>query len=108
MTTTAKKLYFTAQEFDQLGSDGASWATYDFEGFELSTGEVMVPGESTNDCWYATRHDVQANGCATVIEITESEETRELSDAEIAESVSGSANEFGREAVPESLHRLIR
>jgi hypothetical protein len=91
-----KKLIFTAQE------DGGE--TFEFEGYELPTGEVCVPYETSPDGWFANRSEVEANGNAVVIEISETGETVEI---DVAESVAASALEFGDDAIPASLLRVL-
>lgn len=80
---------------------------YTFRVFELPTGEAMVPGEITHDCWYESINAVEANGNAFVSEITDTGRKADFSTKEIKDSVAGSAGEFGDEAVPESLRGFL-
>lgn len=79
---------------------------YTFKGYQLPTGEVCVPYESTNDGWYEYADAVEA--CGTDI-VTEWEEIGETSwtAGDVKKSVAGSAGEFGKSAVPDSLHSYL-
>jgi hypothetical protein len=80
---------------------------YTFDVYELPTGEAMVPGEITHDCYYESVNEVEANGNAFVTDMTDTGRTVNFTTKEIKDSVTGSAGEFDREAVPESLRQYI-
>ena len=95
---TLKNLIVTASE-----QDGSR---YTFAALELPTGQCVVPGESTSDCWYPSRDEIEANGMASVESIEETGEPADWSDEDIAASLRQSVREFGREAIPESLRAM--
>lgn len=80
---------------------------YQFEGYKLPTGEILCPEESTNDTFYACLDDVQAHGAAFVESSEPTGRTIEFSEAELRESIQGSAREFGNDAIPESLRSWL-
>jgi hypothetical protein len=103
MTTTEtvklNKLILTAEE-----DDGS---TYDFEAYELPTGECVVHYEGSHDAWWPTRNDIEANGTAFVVEVKDDNKSIEWTRTILSRSVSGSAREYALESVPESLHKYV-
>ena len=104
---TLQRIEFTAREFNSDGEFSDDSPHYTFDGFRLPTGEVVIPAASTNDSWFASDDAVQANGCAEIVARADLDETEEWSHEQIAQSVRGSASEFGRDAIPESLRYLL-
>ena len=96
-------MFATIVEFTAVEESGRE---YNFTGYLLATGEVCVPYETTHDGWFASINDVDA--CGTD-QITGHVITTRHATIHAIASVRGSAQEFGAEAVPESLrHWLVR
>ena len=100
----AKVLTFSAKQ--QANSDGEG-SDYTFTGFELPTGEVLVPSEGYPDAIWATRSAVEPFGDDEIAGCEETGRTVEFSDEEIARAVLAAAQAFGRDSVPESLRALV-
>jgi len=100
---TLKKLRIIAKDATQDGGK-----TYEYEGLELESGEVVICGSSTNDEWYGYRGAVEAHGLATIESVLDTGETVEWTDQEILDSLRGSAREFGIEAIPDSIRSKAR
>jgi hypothetical protein len=89
---------FTATE----DCDGNDDREYTFNGYLLPTGAVLCPEEQTNDSFYESLDAVQAHGLAFV-QSYKKIGSIDFSDDELRASVTGSAGEFGKSAIPESL-----
>jgi len=95
---------FTATE-DCNGNDDRE---YTFKGYLLPTGEVLCPEQQTNDSFYESLDAVQAHGNAFVQNYEKTGKTVNFTDEELAESILGSAREFGKSAIPKSLRQWLK
>ena len=94
----AKVIEFTAIE--------ESGREYTFKAYELTTGEVCVPYETTSDGWFSSVEEVDACGTDQIVAYARLEQQTNLA---AITSVRQSAKEFGTDAIPESLrHWLVR
>jgi len=97
----AIKLIVTAQEPDNEGG-----STYDFPVWEFESGLILVIGDYTNDWFFDCRDEIEANGLAQVIAVTETKETSEWSLEALQESIQLSLDDFG--SVPELALSIIQ
>lgn len=104
-TTEEKKMKldvykFTATE-DCNGNDDRE---YTFKGYLLPTGEVLCPEQQTHDSFYESLDAVQAHGNAFVQSYEKTGTTVNFTEDELRKAITGSASEFGKSAIPKSLH----
>lgn len=81
---------------------------FTFTGYQLPGGEVLVPEEQTHDSFYESLDDVQGHGYDEIKSYEATGRTVSFTENELREAVTGSAKEFGEEAIPESLKHLIQ
>lgn len=101
-THTAKILTFTARELN----DGRD-SEYEFDGYELPSGIVLVPSEGHYDAIYDSRSDVEANGGDQVVGSEDTGRTVDFTTEELAEAVANSDSEFGSDGVSDYARRLL-
>lgn len=95
---------FTATE----DCDGNDDREYTFKGYLLPTGEVLCPENQTNDSFYESLDAVQAHGAAFVQAYEKTGRTVTFTDEELREAIKGSANEFGKQAIPATLRDWLK
>lgn len=81
---------------------------YSFNVYEFSNGLILVPGDTTNDCFFDSRDRIEACGTAVVDDIEDLGEETEFSIEELLRSIQGSIQEFGVDSVPQKHHELWR
>lgn len=100
MTITAKVLEVTAQELN-------SEYSYTYTVYELPNGVIMAPGDNTNDWYFESRDDIQANGYSIVASINETGSVIEFSVDELCDSLEGSICEFSANEATDKAFTLI-
>ena len=93
----------TAQVYEFTAFDPNADNRYTFKAYQLCTGEVLVPEEQAHDSFYKNLSAVEANGNDEIQRYEATGKTVSFTDEELREAVTGSAQEFGIEAIPASL-----
>ena len=106
MATTAKVLKFSAAQGRSIGSDDQGEA-YTFTGFELPTGEVLVPSEGYPDAIWESRDAVEPFGDDEIVGVEETGRTVEFSAEDLRATIKSAINAFGLDSVPESVARYL-
>ena len=101
----ATKLIVTAQETDSATLSTSS--TYNFPVWEFENGLILVPSDSTNDWFFESRDEIEANGLAEIVEVEETETTSDWSVEDLNDAIEGSQSEFGEDSVPAIALELI-
>lgn len=97
----AQVLTVFTRELNEEGS-GSSFEVYEFE-----NGLILVPGESTNDWFFANRESIQASGNDVVDSVEESGRFVEFTPSELKTAVERSQAEFGIDSVPSNYLELL-
>lgn len=71
---------------------------YTFKAFEFENGVVLIPGDTSCDWFFDSREKYQPNGLDKVVEITDTDDTKEFSIDELKEIIKGSESEFDYKA----------
>ena len=105
MNITATKWILTASE--NVDPD-MNPHTYTFNVYVFPSGEALVPGNTDADAWYSSLDEVQPNGTDILTDSEETEEVTSFTLEEIKESVRSSKENYGKEAIPESLRFFLK
>jgi|SRR5262245_8399040 len=87
---------FTARDIDNQH-------IYTFPVYVFPTGEALIPESQTHDSFYKNLDAVEGHGNDVIESYERTNRTVTFTDEEMAESILGSAREFGEDAIPESL-----
>lgn len=101
----ANILLVTARSYDQSHNNGKK---YTFEVYEFGNGLILVPGETTNDWFFESSSNIQANGTDEIVSVERTGRTSEWTPKELLQSIQGSIREFGVSSVPEIHAELWR
>ena len=92
----AQKLVVTANALNpELDEDAINTGEYTFPVWEFENGVILVPSETTNDYFFNSREEIEANGLDVVVSVEATGEYIEWSIEEIDEAIAGYQDEFG-------------
>lgn len=92
-----------AQVYEFTAYDPNADRSHTFKAYQFPTGEVMVPAEQTHDSFFESLDAVEAHGNDVIRGYEATGKTVSFTDDELREAVTGTAEEFGIEAIPASL-----
>ena len=95
------KLIVTATDYNkQYSADSYEFpveleVSHSFPVYELENGLIIVVSNDTNDWYYESREEIDANGNDFISDVTETDSIREWDLEDLRESIEASLKEFG-------------
>ena len=104
----AKKLIVTAKALNpELDGNIVDAGEYTFPVWEFENGAILVPCESTNDYFFNSRNEIEANGNDIINSVEETDEEIQWTTEEIKEAITASESEFGSSDDDAKIKELI-
>lgn len=97
----------TFQVYEFTAYDPNADKEFTFKGYQMPGGEVLIPEEQTHDSFYENLDAVEGHSSDEIKGFESTGKTVNFTEDELRESVSGAAEEFGKEAIPASLQYLL-
>jgi hypothetical protein len=97
----------TFEIYEFTAYDPNAQEEFTFKGYKLPDGEVFVPEEQSNDCFYESLDMVEGHGFDEIRGVKLTGETVNFTEDELRDAIEGSAREFGETAIPATLLHWI-